>query len=249
MRTATDAHPLHPRVESRLRRMAPWLACVTMLGVSAAAHCADVAAYAGTWDFTFNGDDSGGGTALVSPDGQVHGSGHSTSLDLDLELSGSVSADGTMSIEAPPAGAASTGASFIGKASGTQAAGTWRNEDAGMGGSWTARLSARGQAQTTRGQRVHCRVDAVEFDAAPPIVADMEILPTSANAKSMIRIIASDYRQGPKDIATGATAKALNVTGPGTYDLSVEPTECEFDLRLVVMDTATLKALGQRGKP
>ena len=303
MHPAIRVHPLQSRFHRVVRRAAAQLAWATMLGLSATAQGADVAAYAGTWDFTFSGDDSGGGTAIVAPDGQIHGSGHSTSLDMELELSGNVSADGSMSMEASPAGGASTGASFIGKANGSAAAGSWRNEDAGMGGSWTARRTAAGQSRPARGQQVHCRIDAVEFDAVAPIVADMEILPASAKAISMIRIIASDYRHGPKDIATGATAKAINVTGPGSYELSVAPTwpsegkllgkefkvsrgsltltaltppidqrpaatprdtghaagkfvfeggghrgECSFDLRLVVLDTATLTA-GRGGKP
>jgi hypothetical protein len=196
-----------------------WLAC-TVLG--AAMPCAlaiggDSAVQ--TWTFTFGGDDSGIGTATVDGQGAIQGSGHSSRFDMDLTLIGQIDADGALSLVATPTGSASTGAEFKGQVSGQKAAGSWRNDDAGLSGTWTA---IQGGKPAGSAHQVHCKVDGEEFDATPPIVADA-MIPVKGD-QWLFRIIAGrGVGVGAHGDRTQVQLNAARVKGPGSYPMSIEP--------------------------
>ena len=94
--------------------------------------------YVGTWQFSFSGQDSGNGTAVVDANGNITGSGVSH-LAGDITVTGIITPDGAMEMTAVPRGMASTGARFTGHANQKgKATGNWNNTYARMRGQWNA---------------------------------------------------------------------------------------------------------------
>lgn len=107
---------------------------------------AGTAAFAGTWDGTYDGPDSGALAIGVSSAGQISGAGVSSITGLKFTLSGQVSSSGQVEIAqsgaATAGGATSEGAQFVGKMA-KNAAGTWSMPGMSLSGSWRASPRAR----------------------------------------------------------------------------------------------------------
>lgn len=91
----------------------------------------DVSAFAGQWDGTYTGDDSGIFSVTISNNGQINGNGYSTNWGESFSLSGTVNSNGSFN-----AGNSSTGATFTGTIIGNNLTGNWNNPMAGESGTF-----------------------------------------------------------------------------------------------------------------
>lgn len=82
----------------------------------------DVSDFAGQWDGTYTGDDSGIFSVTISSSGAISGNGYSTNWEESFTLSGSVNSNGSFN-----AGNTSTGATFTGTIIGNNLTGNWNN--------------------------------------------------------------------------------------------------------------------------
>ena len=82
----------------------------------------DASAFAGQWEGTYTGDDSGIFSVTINNNGQINGNGSSTNWEETFTLSGTVNSDGSFN-----AGNTSTGATFTGTIIGNNLTGNWNN--------------------------------------------------------------------------------------------------------------------------
>jgi len=91
----------------------------------------DVSAFAGQWEGTYTGDDSGIFSVNINNNGQINGDGYSTNWSESFTLSGSVNSDGSFN-----AGNTSVGATFTGTIIGNNLTGNWQNSTTGESGTF-----------------------------------------------------------------------------------------------------------------
>lgn len=82
----------------------------------------DASVFAGQWEGTYTGDDSGIFSVTINNNGQINGNGYSTNWEETFTLSGTVNSDGSFN-----AGNTSTGATFTGTIIGNNLTGNWNN--------------------------------------------------------------------------------------------------------------------------
>ena len=105
--------------------------CLSSLGLDTALAQAR-SAYAGDWEFTFSGRDSGSGRFKVESDGHIRGRAHFQAI-VERQIDGIVEDSGVMDWDV-------AGAEFVGKADPNgNAVGTWRNSGNRVAGSWSAK--------------------------------------------------------------------------------------------------------------
>ena len=91
----------------------------------------NVSAYAGQWNGTYSGGDSGTFSVTISNSGGVSGIGYSAIHNVNFVLNGAVNSDGSFN-----AGDVSTGAAFNGMIEEDAVSGNWTNANLGISGTF-----------------------------------------------------------------------------------------------------------------
>lgn len=192
------------------------LHALTALAVSAgAAQAQSFKDYAGTWEFTIAGDDTGKGTAVVDEQGRIKGVGSSAKLQLPLTLSGQIQANGQTNFDAMPQGTTSSGARFTGKLEPQgRGAGQWQSPPYGTSGTWAAVRKTAVQEPLPTHQTFQCEIDGSITDN-PEARADL--IMDTRRGKADFRVISIVPDQYSMDV------KARKVSAPGHYAIVNDP--------------------------
>jgi hypothetical protein len=119
--------------QTRLNKVA-YEALAASLGITAPTIPDHPSAYAGTWNVTYSGGDTGSCTALsINAPGHVIGTCTSSGVGGSFIVSGTVGSAGGLSV-----GSTSSDASFSGTLGATTGSGTWARPSASATGTWNA---------------------------------------------------------------------------------------------------------------